>query len=282
MKRSPKPMATASAWRTSASASARRPPPSARAIADEIPPPIAPADIICISISTGNTRVTPASASVPSFAMKYVSMSPTAAWANITSTLGAASRSSVPTMDPSRSRRVRGSNRRILGSGASTSLRASLSTKSAWRTSASMRLLPVERHARRRRAGHEALLIVGDVTLDEAHRLPAFHEAPEGPELGVPHGLQEIDLQLDGREGLAFRQRACVGDAHGRIGDVAEHAAVKCAHRIRVLPARRQLDHRLAGRDRGQRESDQRRDGGRGTLIGFTLTAVSPGEAVIE
>src|SRR6266540_6066662 len=221
MKRSPKAMATASAWTASASA--------------------------------------------PSFAMKYVSMSPTAAWANITSTLGAASRSSVPTMDPSTSRRVRGSNRGILGSGASTSLRAPFSTTSASRTSASMRLLPVERHARRRRPGHEALVVVGEVTLDEAHSLPGFHEAPDGSELGGPHRLQEIDLQLDGREGLAFRQRACVGDAHGRIGDVAEHAAVKCAHRIRVLPARRQLDHRLAGRDRGQRESDQRRDGGRGT-----------------
>jgi hypothetical protein len=31
-----------------------------------MPPPIAPADIICISITTGNTSATPASASVPS------------------------------------------------------------------------------------------------------------------------------------------------------------------------------------------------------------------------
>src|ERR1051326_1189668 len=214
MNSSPNPMATASAWRTRASASARRPPPSARAIADEIPPPIAPADIICISISTGNTSVTPASASVPSFAMKYVSMSPTAAWANITSTLGAASRSRVPPIAPSRGRRVRLSYWRILGSGASTPVRAPFSTTSVARTSAPMRLLSVEHHARRRCPGHEALLVVSDVALEEAHRLPPFHEAPRGPELGGPHGLQEIDLQLDGGEGLALRQRARVGDPH--------------------------------------------------------------------
>ena len=55
-----------SACSTSASASSRRPAPSARAIADEMPPPIAPADIICISMKPGNTSAMPASASVPS------------------------------------------------------------------------------------------------------------------------------------------------------------------------------------------------------------------------
>jgi hypothetical protein len=39
-------------------------------MADDIPPPIAPADIICISISAGKTRATPASASVPSLPTK--------------------------------------------------------------------------------------------------------------------------------------------------------------------------------------------------------------------
>ena len=42
-----------SACSANASASARRPAPSARAIADDMPPPMAPADIICISISDG-------------------------------------------------------------------------------------------------------------------------------------------------------------------------------------------------------------------------------------
>ena len=70
MKAMPKMAPIASAWIVSASASSRRPPPSARAIAEEMPPPIAPADIICISITTGNTSATPASAAVPSLPTK--------------------------------------------------------------------------------------------------------------------------------------------------------------------------------------------------------------------
>jgi hypothetical protein len=66
MKPSPKATEMASAWSTSASASARRPAPRARAIADEMPPPMAPADIICMSITMGKTSATPARASVPS------------------------------------------------------------------------------------------------------------------------------------------------------------------------------------------------------------------------
>ena len=46
----------ATACQTSASAASRRPEPSVRAIADEIPPPIAPADIIWISMTTGKDQ----------------------------------------------------------------------------------------------------------------------------------------------------------------------------------------------------------------------------------
>ena len=41
------------------------PAPSARAIADETPPPMAPDDIICVSMIIGNTSAMAASASVP-------------------------------------------------------------------------------------------------------------------------------------------------------------------------------------------------------------------------
>jgi hypothetical protein len=73
-----------------------------------MPPPIAPADIICMSMTAGNTRETPARASVPSRPTKYVSISPTEACAIITRTLGAASLRSVAVMGASMSRRVRG------------------------------------------------------------------------------------------------------------------------------------------------------------------------------
>src|SRR5438552_2408635 len=121
MKRRPKPTAMTSAWTTSAWASSRRPAPSRRATADEIPPPMAPADIICISISTGKTSATPASASVPSLATKYVSMSPTDACASMTSTFGVARRTSVLAMGASSSTRVRASNGGAVAGGAATS-----------------------------------------------------------------------------------------------------------------------------------------------------------------
>src|SRR6266508_2842972 len=101
-----------SACSTNASASSRRPPPSARAIADEMPPPIAPAEIICISITPGNASAMPASASVPSFATHQVSMSPVAACANITSTFGEAIRNNVGTIGPCSSRRARALSQR--------------------------------------------------------------------------------------------------------------------------------------------------------------------------
>ena len=61
---------------TSASASSRRPPPSARATADEMPPPIAPAESICIIMKPGKTSAMPASASVPRRETHQVSISP--------------------------------------------------------------------------------------------------------------------------------------------------------------------------------------------------------------
>src|SRR5437016_4866273 len=99
-------------------------------------------------------------------------MSPTAACTNITRTFGVASCSSVTTIGPSSSRRVRESMREAV-------VRP--------RTSASTRVFFPERHAGRRRPGHETLLLVGDVTLDEAQRFPALDDPPDRPELGGPH-----------------------------------------------------------------------------------------------
>ena len=49
----------------SASARASSPAPSARLMAEETPPPMAPADSICISMTMGNTRAMAASCVVP-------------------------------------------------------------------------------------------------------------------------------------------------------------------------------------------------------------------------
>ena len=98
VKAMPKPSAMATACHTRASASSLRPAPRARATAEAMPPPMAPAEVICISITIGNTSAMPARASVPSLPTNQVSMRPTAACATMTSTLGAAMRSSVGTI----------------------------------------------------------------------------------------------------------------------------------------------------------------------------------------
>ena len=72
--------------------------------------PMAPADIICISITAGNTSAMPASASVPSLPTNQVSIKPTAACATMTSTMGAPRRNRVDAMGPSSKSRVRGSS----------------------------------------------------------------------------------------------------------------------------------------------------------------------------
>src|SRR6516164_7523224 len=94
-------IASASAW-------SRWPRPSARAIADEMPPPMAPAETIWISMTPGKTSAMPASASVPSFDTNQVSINPVAACATMTSTLGHAIRNRVGTIDPCSNTRVRG------------------------------------------------------------------------------------------------------------------------------------------------------------------------------
>src|SRR5262249_23104148 len=80
----------------------------ALAIADETPPPMAPAEIICISMTRGKTSAMPASASVPSFDTNQVSINPVAACATITNTLGHPIRNKVATMGPRSNARVRG------------------------------------------------------------------------------------------------------------------------------------------------------------------------------
>src|SRR5947209_1910767 len=99
-----------SACSTSASASAARRAPSARAIADEMPPPSDPAEIICISMTPGKTSAIPASASVPSRPTQNVSIRPELACASITMTLGHAMRSSSGTIGACSSALVRGSS----------------------------------------------------------------------------------------------------------------------------------------------------------------------------
>src|SRR5262249_50205773 len=95
-------------WKTSAEASAWRPAPMARAIAAAIAPPMLELAICCISMMSGKTSDSPASACGPMRPTKCASTVAVTAMSTIlTTTFGAASRSSVATIGPSRRRRVR-------------------------------------------------------------------------------------------------------------------------------------------------------------------------------
>src|SRR5258708_31193251 len=80
----------------------------ARATADAMAPPMLELAICCMSMISGKTRDRPARAPDPTCPTKWAStVAVTAMSTTFTTTLGAARRSSVETMGPSRRRRVR-------------------------------------------------------------------------------------------------------------------------------------------------------------------------------
>src|SRR5262245_12181601 len=247
-------MAIKQACSASASASWRRPPPRARATADATPPPMPPADIVCMSMISGNTSETPASASGPSHPTNTASPALTRTWTAMTTTLGAANRSSVGTIGPSRRRRVRAS--------------ASFVTRSAPSSCAAsppLGLLALQRHAGGRRAGDEPVLLIAHVALHQADVAPALDDSALRTQRGRPHGPQKIDLQLERREGLPLTEGAGIGHPHRGVGDVAEDPAVEGAHGIGMTLVGRELDRGRAGLDGHEGEPDQggdRRGGG--------------------
>src|SRR5438876_3251323 len=121
------------------------------------------------------------------------------------------------------------------------------------------RLTP-ERHAGARGVRHQPVLRVAHVALHEADGAAGGDHAPLGAQLARPHGLREIDLELERRERLALAEKGRVGHAHGGVGDVGQHAAVQRAHRVGVALGGLELDQRAAGLDGGEAEADERRD----------------------
>ena len=83
-----------------------------------MPPPIAPAESICIIMKPGKTSAIPASASVPRRETHHVSIRPVDACAVITRMFGHAIMSSVGTIAPCSRRRVRGFIVSAAGAGA--------------------------------------------------------------------------------------------------------------------------------------------------------------------
>ena len=94
------PSAMTSACAAAASAAARLPEPSARATEEEMPPPMAPADIWPSAICVGNTRASAARSTMPRWATNQLSEMLTRLCIATFSTLGAAKVRMVGTIGP--------------------------------------------------------------------------------------------------------------------------------------------------------------------------------------
>src|SRR6202043_2412149 len=109
--------ANRNAWKAISSALSRLPAPSARATADDTPAPM-PLLVVCrTSMIHGNANEAPASASVPILPRKKPSKVITPTNASRLRMFGAASRSSVARIGPSRSNLVRAATGRAGGIG---------------------------------------------------------------------------------------------------------------------------------------------------------------------
>ena len=95
VKNKPMPSAMSVACKTKALALATSFAPSARLTAEEIPPPMEPADSICCNMTIGNTKAIPARGRRPSWPTYQVSAMVTSALAVMAKILGNANRQMV-------------------------------------------------------------------------------------------------------------------------------------------------------------------------------------------
>src|SRR5207247_9546304 len=65
-------------------------------------------------------------------------------------------------------------------------------------------LLASESHAGTRCACDQAPLVVGDIALDQSHGATLFDHAADSEQPRLPNWLQEVDLELERREGFPF------------------------------------------------------------------------------
>jgi hypothetical protein len=80
--------------------------------------------------------------------------------------------------------------------------------------------------------------------------------AADGLQAGLPHGFEEVHLELEGGERFAIAQGAGIRHAHGGIGNIAENAAVQRAHGIGVLRASLKRNTRVTGCNRCERKTN--------------------------
>jgi hypothetical protein len=77
-------------------------------------------------------------------------------------------------------------------------------------------------------------LFVDDIALDESDELASANHFSFGAKSRLPYRPKEIDLQLQRRHTLVCLKCGVVGEAHGRVSDVAQHASMEGPGRICV------------------------------------------------
>jgi len=98
-------------------------------------------------------------------------------------------------------------------------------------------LVTPQRHTRAGGAGDQRPIGVESIAFDQARRAAGLDHAADGLPPGLPHGFQEVDLELEGGARFPLSQCAGIRHAHSRIGNIAEHATVERSHGIGVLCA---------------------------------------------
>src|SRR6266446_5158492 len=77
----------------------------------------------------------------------------------------------------------------------------------------------------------QPILVVVDIALDQAYRVPGLDNPARRGQPPGPDGLEEVDLELERGEGLALVEGGGIRHPHGGIGQIAQDAAVDRADR---------------------------------------------------
>src|SRR5579859_7280505 len=78
-------------------------------------------------------------------------------------------------------------------------------------------------------------VLIDHVALDVAGFPSTIDDPSFDPQTRLPDWAEEIDVEGHRCKGFVGRHGGHEGEAHRRVRDVAQHAAVKRAHRVRVL-----------------------------------------------
>ena len=106
--------------------------------------------------------------------------------------------------------------------------------------------MSAQNKARRARFRDQLSVFINDVAFHIADCPATMGDPAFRSQFRFPHWPDKIDLQLHRRKRFARFQRACKRDSHRSVRDVAQNAAVNCAHWVCMLRPGLQYNQRAA------------------------------------